>query len=72
MALINQKEWDVETTTVGDYSIDMKLTEEQINHFKDHHYDEGGRGKQKNPFGFAFKNHLKDELENKLSKEVPS
>jgi hypothetical protein len=27
IAVINQKEWDVETTTAGDYTIDMKITE---------------------------------------------
>jgi len=65
MAFINQKEWDVETTTAGDYSVEMSITPSMLAYFRDHNEFPG------QPFGFALKMQLSKDLP-KLLAEVPS
>lgn len=63
---IKHVEWDVATLTAGDYTVDMKITHQQYCLFLSQH-------KQSDEsIGYGLKKHLKQELELKLTKEVPS
>jgi hypothetical protein len=68
MSYINMKEWDVATVTAGDYSIDMKITDSMVRHFRDDVYPQY----KDESFGFALKRHLTHELEDKLTNQMPN
>ena len=65
---LEQVDWDVSIVTAGDYSVDMKITQQQYSYFRDHHLADY----REDSTGYAFKKHLKMELEEKLTNEVAS
>lgn len=66
--IIKQVEWDVATTTAGDYTVDMKITHSQYSHF----INQYSQQYRDDPQGYGLKKHLKNEIEDKLTREVPS
>lgn len=62
-------DWDMNTITVGDYSVEYKISEEAYNWFLVNHYnihDERAGISQ----GESLKNYLKREIERILNEEL--
>ncbi|CDW91100.1 UNKNOWN [Stylonychia lemnae] len=65
---IQKVEWDVETITAGDYTVDLKISQSMYQTFVNQHHQKYAF----DPQGYALKKYLKQEIETKLTNEVGS
>ena len=67
---MNQLDWDIQTITPGDYTLQYEITDEAFHWFLNNVYYTGDFAAQGISIGFAFKTYMKTELERILTNKL--